>query len=686
MARKRTARKNADEIPWNDRFVFKYGSKMLLGITVILVFLTLAQCTVKKPEAPEWDTRLTVPVINRTYGMEELVTKLDQDELGFDQDGNVTFTVSEDLDTVRLDADVLTTDDLSYGVSESLGEVAIEPPVIAPVSVSLAAITGLAAGQPGDSADVNATSFDLYNGLETINSVTQMTIAVGSAIAVVDNNLGVDLDTVVIQIYDVTNAAVVASGAFPAPIASGQTDSLSLPLSGATVSNTLRVDAHCYTPGGTIDSYSSRYISTGLVFEDSLTVTSAVAEIPALSKNFTQQIDLSETNRIDTAVLSDGQLTLTITNNTNLGADISISLPDVIIDGSPLTLDTTLLPQQQLQLNRDLADGRLVPGGSSVPQQVDIEVTADAPGSGGQHIAVDQDDFFDVQAELTSLSFASLTGLFDNTDATFDAESFDIDIPTGFDSLELVTAVLTLDIENGTGLPGYLDIQLLGDNGKSLTLTGDIAPGASDAPVTTTITNGNIAAFMSPLPSNVAATGTVTYGDGVTPSTVTVNDFVFSRVGIVAPLEIILHESRIETDIEHEEIDQENINQITDHVNELGFFYNIVNHLPLGATVEIMISPDSATLYSNPRLAIGPVTIEAAPVSPAGLVIDTASSGYHEMVLPHEAIQILKHDTLYVGQVILLHGSSGQSVRLVQSDYITVTGRFEVDYHFDGEF
>ena len=76
MTRKRNARKNDAETPWNERFMFKYGSRLLLGITVIVVFLTLAQCTVEKPESPQWSTRLTVPIVNRTYDMEELVNKI----------------------------------------------------------------------------------------------------------------------------------------------------------------------------------------------------------------------------------------------------------------------------------------------------------------------------------------------------------------------------------------------------------------------------------------------------------------------------------------------------------------------------------------------------------------------------------------------------------------------------------
>lgn len=686
MTRKRDARRTDAETPWTERFLFKYGSRMLLGISVIVVFLTLAQCTVEKPESPEWTTRLTVPIVNRTYDMEELVAKIDQEGLEIDQAGNITFSFSEDLDTVMLDAAALATDDLSYSVTQSLGAVSIDPPVIAPVLVMMASIVGLGAGLPGDSAVVAALGFDVINSMPAITNFSQATIASGNLVVIVENNLGVALDTAIVEIYDVGNAVTLVTDTFPTGIPAGITDSLTISLAGKSLSNTLRVNAHCYTPGGTINSFSTRYISTELVFPNGLTVSSAIAQVPAMNLAFSEQIQLGETERIDTASLASGQLTLTISNATNLSANLSIGIPDLVTSGVALSIDTTVPAQSTVQIVRALSGSLLIPGGSSVPQQIDINVTADIPGSGGQQIAVDQADSFHVQAELTSLTFSSVTGVFSSTEATFNAESFAIDIPTGFDSLELVAAVLTLDIDNGTNLPGFLDIQLSGDNGKTLTLTGNIAIGVSGAPVTTTFTDSDIADFMSPLPGNVEASGTVIFGDGVTQATINANDFVFSRVAIVAPLEMIIHESLIETDIASESINQADIDMVTDHVIEAGFVYNIINHLPLGASVKIFLGPDSATLYSNPGLTIGPLVINAAPVSGAGLVIDTAATGYQEIMLTNADIQVLKSETLYIGQEMILQGSNGQSVKLMQNDYITVIGRFEVEYRFDGEF
>ncbi|RKX27804.1 MAG: hypothetical protein DRP45_00145, partial [Candidatus Zixiibacteriota bacterium] len=88
--------------------MIRFGSKLLLGSVVVLLFLTLTQCTVKKPEAPTWTTQLTVPVVNRTYAMEEIVDKIDEDGISMDAEGSILFTFSEEIDPVVVDSSELT--------------------------------------------------------------------------------------------------------------------------------------------------------------------------------------------------------------------------------------------------------------------------------------------------------------------------------------------------------------------------------------------------------------------------------------------------------------------------------------------------------------------------------------------------------------------------------------------------
>lgn len=686
MARKQTRKNRGSDRLW-ESFSFKFSSRLLLGLVVVVAFLTLAQCTIKKPESPVWNTKLVIPMVNRTYGMEELIRKIDQEGVGIDSSGAVIYSITKDLDTVQLEEDLLSTSDLSYVISEQVGVVSLNPPHIDPVTVSLSSISGLASSLPGDSADVTAMSFDLYNDMPSISTFSQATISDGQVDIVVDNSLGVSLDTTIVEIYDIVNAATVATDTFPTPIVSGDTASLPISLNGKTISNLLRVNSHCFTPGGIVDSASSRYIRTELVFADSLEVSSAVAEVPALTREYSQQVELAEGDRIDTASLSGGSLNLTISNGTNLDADLTVTIPDIVLPGGqPLTIDRPIPARQNTVVNVDIGGYQLIPSDVTVPQEIDINITASIPGTAPQQVQVNQSDSFFVQAELTTLTFNSVTGVFDSVAASFDAIQEDIDVPTGFDSLELASAVLTLEIENGIDLPGYLDIQLHGNNGKSLNFSGNVAAGGRDSTTLSTISDSSVADFLSPIPSQIDVSGSVVFGDSVYQGTIISDDFVFARIKILAPLEVIVNESHIETDIESEKIDQEDIDIITDHFIEGRFIYNIINHLPLGAHLNIFFSGDSVTVYTDPELVFDSLFVTAAPVSPAGIVTDTAATGYQEIYLDSADIHILENDTLYIGQEIILEGSDGQSVKLTQDDYITVIGRIEVEYRFDGEF
>ncbi|MFH1374130.1 MAG: hypothetical protein ABII79_10070 [bacterium] len=670
-----------------DSFLFRFGTRLLMGLGVIVIILTLTHCTVKKPESPQWNTQLTIPVVNRIYTMDELIGKIDQDGVGIDSAGNITFSVTEELDTVRLDEDMLTTSNLSYSVSEQLGIVSIDPPAVDPVSVSLASISGLASSLPGDSAAVVATSFDLFNDMPTITEFSSATITSGQVNIDVDNNLGIDLDTVIVQLYDVGNAVIVAIDTFPGGIAGGVSAQLPIVLDGTTVSNSLRVISHIHTPSGIIDSASTRYISTGLSFSDSLQVSSAMAEIPALSRSFTQQVLLGETDRIDSATLAAGNLSMTIVNATNLTASVTVSIPDVIsATGDSLTVVRSVAARQNLVITQDLAGYRLVPTDISVPQGLDINVDATAPGTAPQHVQVSQSDSFHVEASLISLAFSSVSGVFDSVSAGFADIGQDIEVPSGLDSVQFVTAVLTLEIENGVDLPGSLDIQITGNNGKNLSFTGAVAAGGSSSTITR-LSDSTVADFLSPIPSHIDVSGSIVMGDGAYAVTVNADDFVLGRVRIEAPLEMVIPRTQVETDIESEKIDQNDIDVITDHFISGRFVYNIINHLPLGAYVNVFFAGDSASVYTDPLKTFDSLYITAAPVSASGIVTDTAATGYQEIYIDSADVRrLLANDTLFIGQELILEGSGGQPVKLMQNDYVTVIGRFEIEYLFDGEF
>lgn len=679
MARRKGRRRNDGPRDFRDSFWVSVASKFGLGLIVIVMFLTLVQCSIKKPEAPSWNTQFTLPVINRTYPMEELVRKIDQEGIRIDEDSNVVYSFSDDIDTVRLDNDNLSTDDLSYSVAQPVGVIQLDPPVVDPVRTDYVDIVGLAAGA------VPPTDFEIISDLPAIDNYQEATIASALLWVVVDNNLGLDLDQVDVTLRDVTRGEVIGVQSIPGGVPSGSIDSLSFLLDGRTISNEFEVESDCHTPGGTVLSASDKDLVVSIRFDDDLTVSSGVAKIPSMSREFDQQVELGESDPVYRARLSNGQLQLTVSNNTTLDATLEIILPDLVLNDQPLTLTRPVAPNSSDQVWVDIAGYDLVPTDSTVPQQITIDVTASLPGSGDDMVPVDENDDFAVTASLTGLQFSSVTGRFAATSATFDPTTQTIDVPKGFDQIELQRAIVTLEVENHVNMAGTVDLVLTGDNGKSHNFTGGIDAGTPFGATVSLVIDSTVADFLSPLPSQIDIAGSATFGDGVTVSTVNADDFVYARVHILAPLEFVLGETQIEADIESEKINQDDIDIVTDHVIEARFVYTITNHLPLGVDISILLGGDSTTLMSSPELTIGGLSVNAAPVI-AGLVSDTVTTGEQTIVLTSDDIQVLKNDTLYIGQEIILHSSNGEVVRLTNNDWLRVDGYLQIEYRFDGEF
>lgn len=686
MARTDRRRREDDNTSPVVALLIKLGSKLLLGVIIVLAVLTLAQCTVKKPEAPSWSTHLVVPVVNRTYTMDELIRKLDQDGLTINDSGDVVFSITEELDTVSLDEDALATDDLSYTVQENLGPVDLEKPVLSPVTVTLSDIGPVGLWFPGDSMLITDTTFTIETGLPPISSFSSATLAYGRLDLTITNELDLTLDNITFDLVDAATSMIIASQTYPSPLPSGTQAVIPINLDGATIPNSMSLIASYHTPTDTIQNASTRYLDHSFAFGDTLQATSATACVPALARIDSTAVSLMESDRVDSAVLASGTLDLTIDNATNLDAEITVTAPDFSYYGHTLAVTTPVAAQSQVTVSVDLSDYALVPTSTTIPQQIQVIASAAIPGSGTDQVAVDQADNFTVAAHIANLTFESVTGLFAAVNAQFDGVSQNLEIPTGLEQVEFTNALITLEIENAIDLPGTIDLLLTGDNGKATAFIGDIAPRGLATAATTSIVNDSVADFLSPLPSHVDISGSVTFGGGSYYGTITRDDFVVGRVTVHAPLEMIINPATVTTDIESEEIDQADIDAVTDHFISGRFVYRLTSHLPIGAHINVFLGSDSLTLFTDPQLRFDSLYMTAAPIGAGGIVIDTAQTVDQEIYLDSVDIQILENPVLYIGQEILLAGSDGRTVKLTADDYLSITGRIEVEYLFDGEF
>jgi hypothetical protein len=685
MARRR-ARRRPDERPnfW-ESLVFKWGTKLFLGVLIVVVLLTVVQCSLESPKAPSWDTQLTVPLTSHQYNMAEILERINQDGLTMDSAGVVSYSISEQLDTVFVDTADLSTPDLSYSIQKQLDDVNIVLDPLGPITVSATAALNLGTGYPGDQTSVSAVGFTVVTEMPAIAECDSVTVATGSARTIVYNNLGLDLDQVRLRIYDRNKQDTVGWGTVVGGIPAGVTDSVIIPLNGRTFTSALNLVVIAHTPGGVMNSISTRFIRTSMAF-DTLGASMAAAQIDPDTLEFSQQIELDESGVIDTAVLASGALSVTLANQTAMGATVVVEFPDFAGPSGMLRIDRDIAANNQTDISLDLSQYRLIPLDRVAPQLLAINCVAYLDGSDGQRIVVMPQDGFSVSAQLTGLQFESVTGSFEDSRASFDDIRTSIDLPTGFDQIELTAATLTLEIENGIDLPGSLDISLSGNNNKQLSLTGDIdARGTQLISSISTIVNTDVADFLSPIPTEFEVSGAVTLGGEGVRGTLRAGDFIVAKVSFTSPMEFVLNESTVATDPERTEIDQSDIDKITDHVNELRLTYNIANALPVGAGVRLLIDPDSTHLTPDSAdLIIELAEVPAGPVT-GGLVTGTSQTGERQVVLSNADVRILENPELFIATELTLMASDG-TVRVTGDNYIHITAWIEVDYFFDGEF
>jgi hypothetical protein len=647
------------------------GSHILCAVAAILVFLTLVQCTIKKPEAPTWDTQLVIPLANRTYDMQELIDKIDQDNLSTDSLGNPFFFYQRVLDTVTVEGSFAIAD-ISENFAESLGVVQLDPFAGANATINLSDYIWLVLG------DIPPISFDITEPLPPMGEFAMATVESGFAQISVQNDFGLDLDTVIVTINDINLGGQVTSYSIPGGILAGNIRVDTIDLAGKTISNQLELLLHCHTPGATSFSLANKSLSASVSMPAGPRVSSATAKIPEITKQLNESFEFNSDHQLQIATLTSGDLVLNIQNSSNVPAGLVITLPDIKNGLNPLVINQQVNPNSSQQVVYNLTGYSLEPTDQILPQSLPLDIEVNIDSSGPQMVTISAGDQFSVTTSIQNVSLGTIQGIIAPTTANFDNIEQEISLPKGFDQVQLTSAVLRLDIENSVNIPGAFSVDLDGDLGQHKSLNGAILPGTPQSPVTTVILDSNITSFMNPVPELLTVNGNATFGDGITSGSINADDYITATITISSPLDLIIDEATFDGDWQSTEIDQDAITKITDNLNLARVFMTVVNHLPLGVEAEVYLSGDSATLYSNPGAVLGPITVLPGALNPDGTV-DTAIVSQTVLSLTNEQARILENDPLWIGQLITLESTNGETVRLTGDDYLSVSGYIEVN-------
>ncbi len=650
--------------------VLYWLSHIICAFVIILAFLTLIQCTVKKPEAPTWETNLTVPLVNKTWDMAELIDRIDQENLMTDSAGNPFFFYQTVLDTVAVEGS-FSIADAADTIAESLGVVQLSPFGGAQVSVDLNDYFALQLGV------IPPISFDISQNLPPMGEFATLTVESGYMLVTIVNDFGLDLDTVIVTLNDLQLGGPIAVYNVPGGITAGDVRVDTVDLGGKTVSNELGLNLHCHTPGATSFSSADKYLAAAVSMPEGPQVSSATAQIPGVMREFSDAVTIASDHQLQSALLGSGEAVLDIENNTNIPVTLAITLDDIKNGGSPLTINQSISAGQTGQFIYDLSGYAIEPADQIMPQALSVSVTATIDSSGTQLVTFNAGDKISVSTGVRNMSLTSVQGILAPTTATFDNVQQSVEIPKGFDGVQLTSAVMYLEIENSVDIPGSFALTIDGD-GRQKSLAGSILRGTPLSPTTTLIIDDNLADFLNPVPELLTVSGNAVFGDGVSPGSVNADDFITASVTIRSPLEMIVESTTFDGDWESSDLDDGTVTDIVNNTNEATLHLTISNHLPVGMSAQVLLSRDSATLYSNPEVALGPMPVAAGNLTAEGTV-ESAVESEAVVSLDADQVRVLAAKPFWIGQVFTLHSSDGETVKFSPGDSFAVSGYIELD-------
>ena len=656
--------------------------KTKIGVLLLLTMLVvISGCTIKKPEAPTWETTWDMPLTNRTYSIEELIDEMDTEDIIFDNEGNPNFSFTQQVDSVAVE-DNLTADAVDNTYEDSLDVVDIDAPVIDPENFTFAGlqIPNVANTVPSD------TSFNKSQPLSTINTFSWAEIYQGIMQIEVANDLGVDIDSLVIWIYNASDTLTpVGTAIFENGIDDDETLNRQVPLDGETIENDLVVRTFGTVLGQAISLPTNDLVVTA-TFPSGLSVTAAQAEIPAFTKNLNQTIELSDSSIIYEAVIDQGNLVINIINGSNLPMNLALTLPGFELSGTPLSFTENVAGNSSVIRNIDLTNYTFYPTGTSFPQTIAVEVVANIPGTAPTRYDVHASDSLRVLSHVSEIVFQSVTGKIKPTEINIDPTSEDVDVPDGFEDAHLTQAEMRLRLYNNSTSDVYVDMLLENEDHSKSVVVQDTVRGKSlstSLPRETEIvvTALELSSFLDPTPSVINITGTAIMNPANADSiTISRDDFFYGEIEISSPLAFALESaSEIDLDITDADLSDEDKPDIEETLDYGYIHAELGSHLPVGMQMSLYIGTRSdSTIFDDPAsIVVGPFVLESAPVDANGFATDEIAIVFDDTLTSSE-FAIFNNDLVYIAPRVTLLPTTAAGSWIQGTDYITINATAQV--------
>ena len=417
-------------------------------------------------------------------------------------------------------------------------------------------------------------------------------------------------------------------------------------------SQVLNYVAKVVTPYGETGSYNLQdsiainIAVTGLTFQS---ITGYFSQDAMVDSN---TIALDNATKVQEAVISSGQLVLTMENRIGVTTDINFQINEFLI-GSSL-LDTTLelgsqtTPQQHVipltgyTLKMPLNDQNIhYVSRIAIPSDKEMTLTFG--------------DSIGVNVDIVGLSFQLITGKIDPVFVDIDTIEQEIDaLPDELEGVEFAEVEMIMNFTTNIGVPVYLDLNITASNSDTTVVSSIVQHNISE---NNQVVIPNAEALINIKPDKIVASGRATVGSLDMVGTVASDQFIEGEFNIKAPLKLYLTESS-QIELDPEEVDTEDF---PEELERIVLYADYNNQFDFGSQIEVLAAVDT-TLEGSLVLPDTLLTLDIIP----------NHTGLDSILLDEDEFDLfINSEQLYIKTIVNLVGEKDNQGNPLPSSFLS---------------
>jgi hypothetical protein len=677
--------------------------KITLLAVLFLIFLYGCFEKPSEPVLPTWDVDLTVPILEKTFTLGELVEK-DTTYFKIGSNNQIYYSTTSELEATTV-GDNLKISDISTSAQTQLGNFEIKNPGTITASIKVYEIFPalssnippgnyiIPSNAPGQTVSVNFTAFESFQSVKFDNGILRITATNGLPVPLIFP------DGLKIYAQDDPSKTPIVALFVGDTLNPNSTKTAEANLAGKTLPAALGLTATIFSPGS---GGQAVYLDVNQMFLtvsaslENLSIAEATARIPTqtepvvIDSSFTLEPNEPQPNLINEIVFKSGQMRIEIVNNIDLGLNGSLTLYNFRkkSDNSPLQISLNIgrknSTNNRVIQNIDIGNYKLV---GNLSNQISYRVEVRTEDTGDEFRTVTKNDGFSAGISLSNLVIESISGKVKPTEINFEEQRISLgglkDYREKFKgSLRLDDIQVELNLVKTAQFTFDMNLKVKAKSIKTGKVDSLEIPidqrrfSGTSHRIVLNKSNSNIVNFINSFtsgdgefPDSLLITGFVFLNPNYELGQVSSSDSIYGSVTISFPASFGISNAEFRDTSEVEELSEDTKKEI-DKMNYGKLFVEIEN----GLGVELRFR---ATLFgfvmdslvSIPRA--NDFLITSAPVDNNGFSVG-ASKSINVIELERNEIQKLKNMKFIRSFISLNTAESGKIVKFRTTDSIKV--------------